>query len=82
MTEEEIRESIAEAIHNFFEEESGFATTDLSGLDGGESIGVPNSDPSYMYRPKIGKVQQRPYPSLIGMDAPKKKKIKTPKPTE
>jgi hypothetical protein len=53
-------------IHgNFIEEESAFATTDLTGLGSGNSIGGTITDPSYMYRPVSLALVRRVLPSLF-----------------
>ena len=53
-------------IHgNLIEEESGFATTDLTGLGSGQSIGGGITDPSYMYRPVSLALVRRVLPSLF-----------------
>ena len=56
-------------IHgNLIEEESGFATTDLTGLGGGNSIGGSVTDPSYMYRPVSLALVRRVLPSLFAQN--------------
>lgn len=52
-------------IHgNFVEEDSAFATSDLTGLGGGNTSGV-SSDPSYQYRPVSLALVRRVLPSLF-----------------
>jgi hypothetical protein len=52
-------------IHgNFVEEDSAYATTDLTGLGGGNTDGV-SSDPSYQYRPVSLALVRRVMPSLF-----------------
>ena len=58
MTILEIRRYIEEALKVLTEEDSAFATTDISSIGSGSTDGV-STDASYMYRTKIGSVQKR-----------------------
>ena len=50
--------------NSLIEEDSGFATSDLTGLGGGNTSGV-SSDPSYQYRPVSLALVRRVLPSLF-----------------
>lgn len=73
MDKAKLREYIRQLILECIEEDSAFASSDSSAVGSGDTSGV-SSDPSYVYRKPVGKVQTRPYPSLLGKRKKRKRK--------